>query len=93
MKRKIAIWKNVKHDFTTVDDDSMEGMESYVQLTEYIEAYFPEREPEQVVTEQIDKLQESKKEILAAAETAVQEVDRRIGELLAITHQPETSDG
>ena len=84
---KVAIFKNLEHNFTCVNDDGLEGCESYVRLSEYVDVDFPLLSNEDVVAKQVDALEEAKKNIQAQTERKLTEIDRQIGELLALPQQ------
>ena len=84
---KVAIFKHLEHDFTLVSDDLLDGCKSYVRLSEYVDIDFPMITNEAVVTRQVEALEEAKKNIQAQTERKLTEIDRKIGELLALPQE------
>lgn len=86
---KIALFKNIEFGFDLILSKSMENYEGHIRISEYIDPDFPPRSDADIVTEQISAMKSAKAEILAEAQNRATEIDRQIGELLAITHQGE----
>lgn len=84
---KVAIFKHLEHDFTLVSDGLLDGCKSYVRLSEYVDIDFPMITNEAVVTRQVEALEEAKKNIQAQTERKLTEIDRKIGELLALPQE------
>lgn len=81
---KIATFKNLESDFDTIGEEVFESINGYVRTSEYVDVEFPPLPHEDVVTKQVNALEEAKKNIQAKAELQLTEIDRRIGELLAL---------
>lgn len=85
---KIAKFKSLEHGFDSFSGDELEECEGYIRTTEYVDVEFPPLKNEDIVKNQVSALNEVKKGIQAATQLKINEVDRQIGELLALP-QPE----
>lgn len=90
MKMELAVFKDVKADFVCAANRFLEEAAEYVRISEYVTVDFPDLDRDELVKKQIDVLREQKNSILATAQAAVNDIDRKIGDLQAITHN---SDG
>lgn len=59
---KIALYKNVKHDYETVHGDGLEGCVDYVRLSEWVEVEFPRLRADETVLEALDKNEQELRE-------------------------------
>jgi len=86
---KIAQYRSVKHDYITIGEsrEFYENKDDFIRMTEYVEVDFVERPREEIVNIEIQALKDLKKEIHAAAQARVMEIDRKISDLLAITQE------
>lgn len=84
MKAKVAIFKNVEYGYESVCEDSFETMNDYVRTTEYVEIEFTRLGSDELVKKEIATLESAKKKIQAETEVKLGEIDRRIGDLLAL---------
>lgn len=81
---KIALFKSIEYGYESVSDDSYETLDGVVRLTKYIDVEFERLEEAEINAKQVSILKEVKKKIQAETELKLVEVDRKIGELLAL---------
>ena len=84
---KVALFKYVKYGFESVWTEGMEPDPDYVRISEYVDVEFPPLENSEIVNNEIASLKESKKQIQAETEAKIGVIDRRIGDLLSLTHE------
>jgi len=72
-----------------IGDETWGGCMGYVAVTEYVTVDFPDLDPKEYVSKQVDLLKTAKDElhVLFLRESAA--IDDQISKLTAITHQPE----
>jgi len=85
---KIAIFRNIQYDFESTLGETMEGDDDYIRLTEYVDIEFVRLDNSDVAAREIAILNGVKKNIQAQAELKLGEIDRRIGDLLALPQAP-----
>jgi hypothetical protein len=73
---RLAIFKNIACNFETVAEKNMEACEDYLRISEYVDVDFPPREDSEIVNNEIASLEED-----------MNQLKRKIGELLALTHE------
>ncbi|MEE9193109.1 MAG: hypothetical protein V3U21_01105 [Thermodesulfobacteriota bacterium] len=81
---KVAIFKSIEYGHESANDDGLEDVEGYLRITEYIDVEFVPIDRSEIVTKEISILKEVKKKIQAETELKLVEVDRKIGDLLAL---------
>ena len=87
---KIALYKGITYDTEIIlqhnqytDEDDSE----FVRISEVMEVDFVILKNEEVVNKQIAILEKAKTDIQAKTQIKLNELDRRIGELLALPHK------
>ena len=83
---KVAIFKNIQYNSESVLTEEFESIDGYVRVTEYADVEFIRLKDKSVTTKEVATLEGVKKKILAETEVKIGSIDRRIGELLALTH-------
>ena len=81
---KIALFKNVQHDFETAGEEGLDGCAGYARLSEYVEVDFPMLDAETLTKIQIDIIDTQIKTVQVAAEVKLNELKQRRDELLAL---------
>jgi hypothetical protein len=100
MKMRIAIFRSTsmgyvtpveqRKDWTTGElDDNYSPTSDYVRLTEWQEVDLPELPPDQVIPQQLAALAREREEAVEKFHKALADIDGRIANLRAVTHQPE----
>ncbi len=86
MKMKVAVYKDIESNYTACREvfDYLEKSSSYVRMTEIVEIDFPDRDNSLVVDAQVECLKKAAAAIEAKAYDAVQNINARINELLAL---------
>ncbi len=85
---KIAKFKCIEHGFESIDSEQIERLDGYVRLTKYIDVEFVSLEHNCIAEKEANILKGVKKKIQADVQVKLNEIDRRISELLALP-QPE----
>ncbi len=85
---KIAKFKSIEHGFESIDSESIEKLNGYVRMTKYVDVEFLSLERNFIAEKEANILNDVKKKIQADAQVKLNEIDRRISELLALP-QPE----
>ncbi len=88
---KLAIFKSIEHGFNTIDDEDFESINRYVRISEFVDVEFPLLPKGDLVVKEVSLLREAKKKIQAETEIKLNNVDRKIGELLALP-QPDQGE-
>jgi len=86
---EIAIFKNIELDFETIEKKSFEDVPRYVRMSEYIDIDFVMLKPDTVAAKEVSILKDAKKKIQAETELKLNNIDRKIGELLALPAPPQ----
>ena len=84
---KIAIFKNAEHGFDSCQDESFEDLDGYIRVTEYVEVKFVPLEHSVVAAKEVAILREVKKSLQVQTELKLGDIDRKIGELLALPQE------
>ena len=89
---KVALFKSVGSDYESVNGEGLESVGGYVRTSEYIEVNFVPLEHSSVAAKEVAELETKKDQVQAEAGIRVAEIDRRIGELLALPQSDSESE-
>ncbi len=83
---EIAQYKSLKYGGTIIFEksDDNDDYASYIRTTEYVDVEFVPLDNQTVCKKEIDSLNQQKKDIQANTQLQLNELDARIGELLAL---------
>lgn len=81
---KIAIFKSVEHGFESVCEESVGILDSYIRVTEYVDADFVRLNSADVTAKEISVLRAAKKKIQAETSVTLDGLDKKIGDLLSL---------
>ena len=81
---KIAVFKNIKYGYTSTDEESLDDSEEYIRTSEYVDVIFPPLDSIDILNREVALLEQSKKDVQAAAQCQLTAIDSRIGKLLAL---------
>ena len=81
---KIAVFKNIKYGYTSTDEESLDDSEEYIRTSEYVDVIFPPLDNIDILNREVALLEQSKKDVQAAAQLQLTAIDSRIGKLLAL---------
>ena len=81
---KIAVFKNIKYGYTSTDEESLDDSEEYIRTSEYVDVIFPPLDSIDILNREVALLEQSKKDVQAAAQLQLTAIDSRIGKLLAL---------
>lgn len=85
---KVAKFKYIgTHSFETISDDELEGADTYVRLSEYVDVEFPPRADEAVVDQHLEVLDRAESELRSKFQVALDSIEKQRAELRAITYQ------
>ncbi len=85
---KIAKFKSIEHGFESIDSESIEKLNGYVRMTKYVDVEFVSLKYNCIAEKEANILKDVRKKVQADAQVKLNEIDRRISELLALP-QPE----
>ena len=86
--KRLAIFKNVEVDVKSVFSEEMEKyLTSNVRITEYIDCRFDELPIDVQIKDELSLLDKMENEIKQKAMEGLINVEKRRGELLALTHE------
>lgn len=80
---KMALFKNVKHNFTS-PQTNYEETEENIRVSEYVDVIFPPLRNVDIVLKEVDFLKKSKKNKRAKLQSELTIIDSKIGKLLAL---------
>lgn len=83
---KIAKFKSIEFGHHIFTDEGFEECDGYLRISEYIDVDFQPLENKEIIVKHVDALKDMKKKIQADTEVKLVEIDRKIGDLLALTH-------
>jgi hypothetical protein len=86
---KIAVFKEIAHDFSMVRPEADEKYTDMVRMTHYVEVEFVPRPPEEFVPAQVESLDRQIATITTKFTQELNELKTRKQELLALTLQGE----
>lgn len=81
---KMALFKNVKYNFTSPCNESYEELDENIRVSEYVDVIFPPLSNVDIVSKQVDFLKQSKKNKRAKLQSELTIIDSKIGKLLAL---------
>ncbi len=81
---KLAIFKSIEHVYQTIDDEDFESINGYIRISEFVDVEFPLLPTGDLIAKEVSLLRDEKKKIQAETEIKLNNVDRKIGELLAL---------
>ncbi len=81
---KLAIFKSIEHGYQTIDDEDFESINGYIRISEFVDVEFPLLPTGDLIAKEVSLLRDEKKKIQAETEIKLNNVDRKIGELLAL---------
>ena len=82
---KIAVFKNIKYGYTSpCEEGSLDDSEEYIRTSEYVDVIFPPLDSIDILNREVALLEQSKKDVQAAAQLQLTAIDSRIGKLLAL---------
>lgn len=87
-KRKLAVFKSLRHGHESVCGEIFDTFEDYARLTEFVEIDFPPLRNEEVVQKQLDALDRAEGELRNKFQEALSGIERQREELRAITYTP-----
>jgi len=82
--QSLAIFKNVKHNYATIQDNIFDDYEDYVRLSEYVKVSFTLLNTVETNAKEVEILEARKKEVMANTQVTLNKLDEKIGELLAL---------
>jgi hypothetical protein len=87
---KVAKFKRIAEasylEYETVSDDSIEGSDNYVRISEYVEVEFPPLSKGEIVEQQLAALNQVEREARMRLQDVLEKVKGRRAELMALTH-------
>jgi hypothetical protein len=86
---KIAVFKEVKHDFSMVRPETDEKYTDMVRMTEYVDVEFVPRPPEEYVPAQVESIDKQIAAVTTKFTQELNELKTRKQDLLALTDQRE----
>ena len=81
---KVALFRNIKHDFVSVSDLDLCRNDDYIRESEWVEVEFPPLSSEEMAAKKIGILESMKKDLQAKTQQRLNEIDRQIAELQAL---------
>jgi len=84
-KARVAVFKSTGSGFETIWGDHFEGHEGYTRLSEYTEVSFVPRKREEVVTEEVAKLDLMKEAVTTEFAQKLAAIAQRRSNLLALS--------
>jgi len=81
---KIAKFKDTEYGYESVCVEEVERCDGYIRISEYVDVEFPPLKHKEVVLKEVEALEKQKTKVQAEAHNKTTEIDRRIGELLAL---------
>lgn len=84
---KVAKYKYIgTHSYETVSDDGLDGVDTYVRISEFVDVEFQPRAEDAVIDQHLSKLDEAEQELRTKFQDALNSIERQRAELRALTH-------
>lgn len=85
---KIAKFKSLDCGYETVHTNGLDGSDSYVRISEYVDVEFPPLPNDELIQGAVVALDRKREQVSEEFTRKLADIDRQKSELLAITHQP-----